>query len=276
MMEGNHRTNKLVIIILSIVIILLLAIIIGMCIYLSTLTTTAMDSSTSTSPLQSTETTLSAENQGSSTSPVNENIVTVSNTEANYANTSTNTQQNILSQQVTLNGKTHTITINATTPEKVGVDGHTTTCTIQFDSKTIKTLEDFYCLEDPKSIVGDLKIMDNQYLVIPIVGYPDSSDYECFYFINDKGEILASINTHFGTSVVLKNSESEQGFQQDDDHNMYTLYKIEGNSFMWIQYSGSADNIVAAKYKLTLTPDSAIIYLEDTYDSSEVESAGKV
>ena len=280
-MEGTNYSKKSTII-LSIIIILLLAVIIGMCIYLNTLTTTSMDSNNPTSPLQSGESTLGTQNQVSNIADVDENIVTVSNLEANNANTSISNEQNIFTQQVTLNGKNHTLTINATAPEKVSDYNYTTTCTIQFDSKIVKILEDFYCwgsIEDLKLIVCNLEIIDNQFLVIPMKELHDTGRNEYFYFINDKGEILSSINTYYGTSVTFKNDEELDGFKEDDD--IYTLYKIEGNSFIWIQESVVGrfinSNILASKYKLNFYKDfSPTLHLEDTYDSSEVELAGKV
>lgn len=279
-MEKNNHNKKLIIVILSTVIILLLAIIIGMCIYLNINHTTTSNLNNSTSLSQSNANTLVQENQLLNTANITETNSTLSNIEENNANTYYSNEQNILTQQVTLNGETHTITINATTPQQSGDYTYTTTCTIQLDSKTIKVLKNFLCpqlAKDLKLIVSDLKIMNNKYLVIPMKAFLDSGQYEYFYFVNDKGEIIASINTSYGTSVTLNNDQELDGFQHDEYG--YTYYKIEGNSFIWIQENlgGLNDNVLATKYRLTINNDFAsTILVDDTYDSSEVSLAGKV
>lgn len=278
-MEKNIQSKKITIIILSTVIVLLLAIIIVMCVYLNINHDNIQKSDNSASLFQNNINTLEQETQLSTTSNIVETNSVVSNLEDYLGNTTYDNSQNILTEQVTLNGETHTLTVNATTPQQSGNYTYTTTCTIKLDSKTIKILENFLCpqsVEDLKLIVGNLKIMDNKYIVIPIKEFLDSNIYEYFYFINDNGEIISSIKTYYGTSVTLNNSQELDGFQQDEYG--YTYYKINGNSFIWIQENfGGSNDILAIKYRLTISDAFApTILVDDTYDSSEVSLAGKV
>ncbi len=136
---------------------------------------------------------------------------------------------------------------------------------ILFDNKVVKTFYEIYRptkeKEEPevKSILGE----DNkQYIIIQVNTYP-VAETNYFVFINEKGQILGTLDNYTGSSIEYNGSMLSYEINQ----NNMKLYKALSLS----TYNPSA---VAIEYEVKINANMLNVIPTRIYSSNEVQMAG--
>lgn len=182
-------------------------------------------------------------------------------------NTNNQAEKNISNSKeyiksISLNGNSHEIAfIYSNTQTDETNDLIWDEIEVLFDDKVIKTFYDIYRLgkekEEPevKTIIGE----DNKEYAIIIINTYAVEETNYFTFVNEKGEVLGTIDNYTGTSISYNGEELK--------------YEIKQNGIR-IYEPIARDEIAAIGYDVRVYQNVIDASVAEVYSNNEVEMAG--
>lgn len=169
-------------------------------------------------------------------------------------------------KNITLNGNSHEIAFRYNNTKSDEINNRVCDeVEILFDNKVVKTFYDIYRPETEKEepkvkiILGE----DNkQYIIIQLNTYP-VAETNYFTFINEKGEVLGTLDNYTGSSINYNGNMLSYEINQ----NNMKLYK----TLSLTEYNPLA---VAIEYEVKINSNMLNVIPTRIYSSNEVQMAG--